>query len=158
MDDEFSPHYPQQRKKRILANIFMIVMPLAAVVFLYALFVPITVLKNWEIVLPDGAEYKSGSTITVASRYTKTRNISGVAHRYVECQDKNGYYIRFDGTPPATADHQTGTGGTAVQIKLPDNPPTIPTYCHIAISIDYQLYSFRKINHYNQSPEFKIVK
>ncbi len=122
---------------------------------LYTAFWPVDVLKNWTITVPN-ASYQAGDTITLRSQYTKVSGVSGKAFRYLECH-QNSVWVRYAlqsaeaNRPPSRATQATG-----LVLELPSDLPNLPMTCRVTISIDYEIYSFRKFNEYNASNTFDL--
>lgn len=116
---------------------------------------PVTVLKNWHIDV-NATEYTVGDTIYIDSHYDKLKPVVGHAHRYIECQDSHGAYIRYP-LSEAVADHPPGKHtGTAAIATIP-RVAFLPTYCHISISIEYShIYGFRTVSEFQRSADFKV--
>lgn len=129
---------------------------LSCAVAFYLFLGPVNILSNWTIVT-NSQTYRVGDTLSLESKYSKHKQVIGDAHRYLECKDAHGNYIRYQ-LSEATADHAPGTNtGTGAINVIPKIAP-VPTQCHIAIVINYKnVYGFRTVSVFNQSrPDFTV--
>lgn len=123
----------------------------------YILLVPIHVLTDWAIEIPDQKPaYSIGDTFFIQSTYTKERNVNGIAKRHLECTSPGLSNVSYP-LSDATANHPTGSRtGTGVLITLPKIP--VPAKCFISIDVTYQIYPFRSVTEYNRTKSFEVVQ
>lgn len=120
----------------------------------YLFIAPVDVLRDWRIVLPQQAIH-AGDEITVQSIYTKVRNVTGHATRYIECDNKAGVSVRYQ-LNEAIANRGAGHQGTGIVLKIPDDIPDLPALCRISTAVDYPVYSFRSHYEYTASDPFPL--
>lgn len=115
----------------------------------------VTILKDWRLTIA-ASEIRVGDTVTIKSEYTKLREVSGKAVRYIECQDGDNIYIRYP-LNEAIADRQSGTAGTGIVVTIPTIISDVPTMCKFTIAIAYDVYPWKKVNQTNSSNEFMLL-
>lgn len=112
----------------------------------------VKVLDNWTLSIPT-VDLKAGQEATIVSEYTKLRDVTGVAKRYVECRNEKGAYIRYP-LNEAVANRASGNGGTGIIVKIPTDIPNLPAKCRFTVAIVYEVYPWRKVNQSNSTNEF----
>ena len=128
---------------------------LAVLAVTFAYNTNITVLKDWQIVLPTG-DIHAGDTVIVQSIYTKLRSVKGTAVRYIECKTGTGIYVRYP-LSTAIADHAPGVAkGTGFVAKMPTGIPT-PASCMISINVTYKVYPWRSVTEFATSRQFTLL-
>lgn len=139
----------------LTANLTAVALLLAALLFIYVTFVPVEVLKVWKITIPDKT-YTAGEELVITSEYEKTRSVSGVAHQYVECLNINGAYRQYH-VSQSNASNGAGRGKVDTALVIPQDIPNLPTTCRVFLSVDYTVFSFRKVTHTARSMEFTLT-
>lgn len=114
----------------------------------------IDVITDWKLTMPD-KKIHAGDTIVVESDYIKTRDVTGKATRDIDCQNKEGSYIRYH-MNEAIANRAARSGGTGLEVKIPTNIPNLPTTCKIAVTIDYPVLPWRTVTEANETDEFTL--
>lgn len=127
---------------------------IAALVFAYTTLVPITVLQDWRLILKKNS-YTLDEIITVESAYTKTRNVTGIATRYIECKNDRDVYVRYE-LSVADANRAPSAGSTGIVSKIP-NSIVPPTSCRFSVNVCYQLYRWRNSCEYNSTSDFEVL-
>lgn len=140
----------------LVANITSVALLLASFIFVYVTFVPVDVLRNWRVSVPQDV-YRLGENAVIYSEYEKLRSVSGTAHRFLECLNTNGAYTRYH-ISQGDANRPVGKGKASIVLRIPDEVPNIPTKCRIVIAIDYTVYSFRKVTEHAQTNEFTLTE
>lgn len=117
---------------------------------------PVDVLDNWKITVPEKSYY-AGDTAVIYSTYTKKRDVTGIAKRYIECENQNSASIRYP-LNEAVADRKAGERtGTAVVVKLPSDIPNLPTECRINIAVTYKVNAFKEVHESETSNSFQLL-
>lgn len=130
---------------------------LSAVILLVSFMITmnVQVLDKWVLRVPTN-EIHAGDTVTLVSEYTKVRDVSGKAVRYIECENRQHTYIRYP-LNEAVANRASGTGGTGIVVKVPETIPDIPTKCKFTIAITYDVYPWKKVYETNSSNTFQLL-
>jgi hypothetical protein len=115
----------------------------------------IKVLDDWQLTLPAG-EIHVGDTVVLQSSYKKLREAGGESVRYIQCQNRNGVWIRYE-LNRATANRQAGVGGTGVVLTVRRDIADVPTTCKFTISIRYDVLPFRDVYVSNETKQFKLL-
>lgn len=127
----------------------------AIAVFIFLLITPIDVLSNWHVVAPEGS-FKVGDTIVVQSLFTKKRNVDGMSHRSLLCDNATGSEVAYP-VNDAVANHAAqAKAGVGILVTIP--PIVAPATCKLAISIEYKVYPFRTVTEFATSNTFKVIK
>lgn len=126
----------------------------ASLAFAYVLLVPLDVLNNWTLKVEDKV-YHSGDEIVLNVTYTKERDVTGKSYYYLECKRPNGANVRFP-MSQSEGNRPKGSGNTDLTLRIPSDIPDLPTSCRIAVSIDYNIYTFRKFTENNISNDFRV--
>lgn len=127
-----------------------------SLVFAYVLLVPIDVVRNWKLTSDKGV-YHAGETIEVEASYDKLMDVNGVSYYYLECQNPNGSLIRYP-IQETEGNRPRGVGRIAIPLRIPEQISGLPATCHITISVDYTVYSFRKVTENNNSNDFEVIR
>lgn len=142
----------------ILLYAFSIVLVGTMIVFADLELAPIDVLQDWKITVPTSKTYYPGSTIYLASKYKKVRQVTGTATRYIQCK-KQGTN-EWDGfIPVSQADAtrpKTNAGDSITYIGIPSSLPTLPNTCRIYINVNYRINYLRSFVEQNYSNEFIV--
>lgn len=143
------------RFKKLFFPLFVISLLLISLIFFLLLFWPITVLKNWSLIVPSG-NYYPGDTVEVHSQSTKIRAAVPLAHRNIECKNSSGMYVSYHLADVQGVNNSVGHHSSQIPFIIPDTIPNLPTTCRFSIDVEYQLYPFRTINQYTASNTFKL--
>ena len=100
------------------------------------------VLKDWRLVLPQ-QDIRIGDSIVLQSLYTKVMDVSGKSTRYIECKTSNGVFVRYP-ISEAVANRAAGQSGTGIPVVIPSTIPNVPTTCRFNITIEYEVFIWRK--------------
>lgn len=128
----------------------------AAIIFAYALLVPIDVVKNWKINSTANA-YHPGDTVILAVEYEKVREVAGTSFYYLECKNPGDKLVRYP-ISQSEGNRPKGKGKIDLLVDLPSSVPNTPLQCRIAISVSYEIYAFRRFVENNQSNFFEVTK
>lgn len=121
----------------------------------YIAFWPVDVLQNWVLEMP-GKSFTAGQSINVVSQYDKVREVEGVSHRYVSCDDRRGINVRYE-INSARADRTSGLNkGTGVPITFPLIVPDLPAQCRFSISICYDINILKQHCEFNETGFFTL--
>lgn len=116
----------------------------------------VRVLEDWTLRLPPGPIH-AGDQLVLISEYTKTRDVDGMAMRYIECKTRDSnVFIRYP-INEAVADRAKGKAGTGVPLVVPRDIPDLPAVCKFSISITYDVLPFKKDYQKNSTPEFRLL-
>lgn len=108
--------------------------------------------NSWQVTV-DKTSYAVGDTLTFKSSYTKLRDATGEATRYIEC-DNNGVLTRYPFSV-AIGDRKPGTTATGGSGVIPVVRP-VPTKCRFVISVKYEIYFVRHLTETNYSEFFNV--
>lgn len=116
----------------------------------------IKVIQDWKLTLPDKPIH-AGDTIIVASTYTKLREVTGEATRYVDCWTKDNILISYP-INVAIADRASGVKkGTGLILVMPTVIPDLPAKCSIRVNIKYKVLPLRTVHVTNTTAEFTLL-
>lgn len=140
---------------KIVGGVTSGIIILSFLVGLYLVFSPVDVLENWSLRVKEET-YETGQDIVGTSEFTKIRAVTGIAKRYIECKNAEGRFNNRILISEGRADRPPEIRGTDVYLKIPQTIPNLPVRCRIAITVEYEIYSFRKHLETNISNEFNV--
>lgn len=147
-------------REKIRRNIIpaaVIFMLLIGIAFLYAMFVPITVVKDWRINVDNNKVYRPGEAILVKNQFTKVREATGISTHYIECKDTFGNYNTKQEINESEVKRPAGATAEDIQLVIPSLTVPTPTTCRIhIIRIYHGVNGFRTVIVNNYSNEFFV--
>lgn len=138
----------------VVAYVLSLIMVLATLLVIYLKIVPVNVLMHWKLTVVSGTYYP-GDTVSVHSEADKTKPITPLAHRNIECKS-NGNFISYHLADVKGVNAKVGHISTYIDFDVPQTIPNLPTTCRFSISIDYKIDSFREVNEYTFSNTFTV--
>lgn len=142
------------KRAEIIADGVGAIVLLTVLVFAVILLVPITVLRDWKIVVPE-TTYHVGDTVQLHTSSEKLRKANGVIERTIECDKGKDSTVSYD-LNNSMASGKPGINRTTYQLKIPANITNLPTTCRVVISVDYRIYGFRHITENTVSNDFVV--
>ena len=145
-------------RPRLINVISFVLFAISAVILasVVAFTVNVDVLEDWKLKLPPG-DIHVDDTVVVESTYTKLREVTGKAVRYLECVNTAGAIVRYP-INEARADRAPGSRtGTGVIIKVPAVVPVLQAKCRISINVTYQVYPWRTVVEFQSTDEFTLL-
>ncbi|MGW6120425.1 hypothetical protein ACWFRF_15390 [Nocardia sp. NPDC055165] len=143
------------RVANFLAFAFAGALVTASLALAYALLAPIDVVQDWKISVED-REYALGDEFVIQASYKKVMEVTGTAYYYVDCQNQRGSISRYP-ISQSEGNRRAGSGSTEIPMRLPTAIPGLPARCRAAISVDYNIYTFRKFTENNESNWFTVI-
>lgn len=139
-----------------LSMCFAGVLVIASFSFAYVLLAPIDVLKDWKLHVNPGT-YQAGQQITMHATYTKLREVTGRSYYYLECKTPRGSLVRYS-ISQSEGNRPKGSGQVDIPLNLPVDITGTPATCRIAVSVSYDIYTFRKFVENSSSNYFTVSK
>lgn len=125
------------------------------VVFLSLASVPIQILKDWKISVPEKT-YHPGDTVVLESHSFKLRKARGDSERTVECNARTDSIVGYT-LNKIEAKRKPGYNQSETNIILPGNIADLPATCRVVISVKYTVFfGLRTIQENNVSNDFMI--
>lgn len=145
-----------QRIINWLSMTFAVSLVLSSLAFAYVLLAPIDVVTDWELRVEDQT-YHPGDDIIVHASYKKLKDVNGTAYYYLECETDRDTLVRYP-INQTEGNRPKGTGQTDILLQIPSALPSPTARCRIAVSVGYNIYTFRKFVENNESNYFNVAE